>query len=139
MAIFKFRLQTVLEYREMQESWAKDAYLDARAARVSAEDIVLAIRTKRGEMIESTPSEINARRNLEWMLIRLDDQERDQNHVVSVLGVEEMNALAAWQNQKRDLETLVKLRDNELAEWNLEENRREQRELDEWAVMRHSA
>lgn len=139
MAIFSFRLQKVLEYREMQESWAKDAYLDAKAARVAAEDEILAIQSTRGELIETTPTEIDALRNLESLLLRLDELERDQTYVVNILGNEETNALAAWQNQKRELETLVRLRDAELEEWTLEESRREQREIDEWAVMRHSA
>jgi hypothetical protein len=34
MKNFDFRLQKVLEYREMLEQWSKETYLDARAWRL---------------------------------------------------------------------------------------------------------
>jgi flagellar biosynthesis chaperone FliJ len=69
----------------------------------------------------------------------LDDGERSQNVVLKVLLNEEVTALNAWHLTKRDLETLVRLREAALEEYKLEENRREQAELDEWAVLRRKA
>jgi flagellar export protein FliJ len=139
MAIFEFRLEKVLQFRQMQESWAKDAYLDARAARLEAEVEILNLKDRRGQLLEKTATDIDSRRALELTLLRIDDQERSQNHVLAVLANEEETAMNAWQHQKRELETLVQLREAALEEFKAEEARREQADLDEWAVMRRAA
>ena len=59
--------------------------------------------------------------------------------VLAVLETEEANALLAWQERKRELEALLKLREQAFAEYQLDETRREQAELDEWAVTRRTA
>jgi flagellar export protein FliJ len=137
--MFEFRLEKVLEYREVQEGWAKDNYLDSRAARIQAEATIHEVRARRGYLLENTASDINSRRALEATLLRLDDDERAQNVVRNVLVAEEESALNAWHHAKRELETLQRLRDAALEEYTLEESRREQAALDEWAVLRRVA
>jgi flagellar export protein FliJ len=139
MAIFDFRLQRVLEYREMQEGWAKEAYLAARSVRLQGEVELQQIRDERSYLLEHTPSDLNSRRDLEHRLALIEDRERAQHQILMVLGNEETNALAAWQNQKRELEMVKNLKESALEEFKLEESRREQAELDEWAVMRRAA
>jgi flagellar export protein FliJ len=137
--MFEFRLQRVLEYRERLEGWAKDTYLDSRAARLETEAGIHELRMRRGDLLENTPTDLNSRTALEATLLHLDDGERSQNVVLKVLLNEEVTALNAWHLTKRDLETLVRLREAALEEYKLEENRREQAELDEWAVLRRKA
>jgi flagellar export protein FliJ len=134
--MFEFRLQKVLEYRERLEGWAKDSYLDARAARLEAEATLHELRLRRGNLLENTPTDLNSRTALEGTLLHLDDQERAQAVVLKVLLSEEETSFIAWQAAKRDSETLVRLRDAALEEYKLEETSREQSALDEWAVLR---
>ncbi len=72
-------------------------------------------------------------------LIRLDDDERSQNTVLSVLYDEEATLRGAWTKKKQELEAVAKLRENAVEAWTRDENRREQSELDEWAVLRRVA
>ncbi len=137
--MFEFRLQKVLEYREMLEGRAKDSYLDSRAARLEVEASLLVLHNRRGNLLENTPSDLNSRRALESTLLHFDDQERSDNLVLNVLKAEEETALEAWQFAKREVETLARMREVALEEYNLEESRKEQAALDEWAVLRRSA
>ena len=139
MAIFDFRLQRVLQYREMQEQWAKDAYLAAKAARVHSEETLDGIRERRNYLLESTPTDLDSRRALEHTLIHFDDQDRAQQSIIAILATEETNALAAWQSQKRELDTIGNLREHAHEAWKLDEDRKEQAALDEWAVTRRTA
>jgi flagellar export protein FliJ len=139
MAKFEFRLQRVLEYRELQEGWAKDAYIEARAVRLEAEAAIEAINTRRKSILGEKPGSLDDHRILERYLQQLDDEERTQRHIIQILETEEATALAAWQERKRDLEAFVKLREKALEEFKLEETRREQAELDEWTTTRRTA
>ena len=137
--MFEFRLQKVLEYRARLEGFAKDAYLDSRAARLSAEATVHEIRSRRGYLLESTPSDLNSRRALESTLLSIDDEERAQIVVQKVLISEEEAAMQAWTFAKRELESLVRLRESALKEYEHEQLREEQKELDDWAILRRKA
>ena len=123
----------------MQEGWAKDAYLFARAARLEGEAELQLIRDERSYLIENTPTDLESRKALESRLALLDDRERGQNQILMVLGNEETNALAAWQLQKQELEMVRKLKETAQEQHTLQENRREQAELDELAVLRRTA
>ena len=137
--MFEFRLQKVLEYRERLEGFAKDAYLDARSSRLAAEATLLEIRGRRGNLLECTATDLDSRRALEATLLSLDDQERAEKLVLNVLIGEEETAMTAWIFAKRELESLVRLREAALKEYELEQNRQEQKELDDWAIMRRAA
>jgi flagellar biosynthesis chaperone FliJ len=71
--------------------------------------------------------------------MHLDDEERAQKVVLKVLITEEDTALNGWHAAKRELEVLVRLRAAALEEYNAEAERKEQAELDEWAVLRRAA
>ena len=139
MKRFKFRLQKVLEYREAMEHWAQEVYLDTRVARLEAEAALLEVNHRRIAALQQPANTLGDRQLLEMTLQSLDDDERAKQTVVDVLAMEEKKALEAWHEKKQELETIVKLREHALDEWLLEENRREQRELDEWSVMQRSA
>jgi flagellar export protein FliJ len=139
MKKFKFRLQKVLEYREAMEHWAQEAYLETRIARLEGEAALLEVRNHRTAALEQASATLAERQDLELTLQSLDDDEKAQTTVVEVLGNEEEKAFQVWQEKKRELETIIKLRDNALAEWQIEATRHEQAELDEWAVLRRGA
>lgn len=139
MAKFEFRLQQVLDYRAMEEGWAKSAYLEARANRIEKEVELAALHDHRKTMLGAPVFTLDEHRNLEVMLLRLDDEEEELKAVINVLQNEEEVALNTWHDRKRDLEVLVKLREKAEDEWKAEEARREQAELDEWTSMRRAA
>ncbi len=139
MAKFEFRLAKVLEYREMEESWAKAAYLEAKAAKISCEAGIVAIIEKRTQLLGSRVFTIEDRLTLEGALVRTDDEERAERAVLSVLEGDELAALDAWHSKRRELQTLMKLEEAALDLWTYEQNRIEQNELDEWATMRKAA
>ncbi|HVT14422.1 MAG TPA: flagellar FliJ family protein [Fimbriimonadaceae bacterium] len=139
MKKFEFRLQKVLEYRQAMENWAQEAYLETRVARLEAEAVLSGVDERRKECLHRKADTLEARQLLEITLQSLDDDEKAQILVIDVLKTEEEKALNVWQEKKRELETIVKLRDKSYEDWKLEETRREQAELDEWAVLRRGA
>lgn len=139
MKTFKFRLQKVMDFREAMESLAKDAYLDARAQRLEAEAVILNIEARRRELLEEPVTTIDAHQAIEAMMIRLDDDVRAQIAAINVLRDEEEQAMKSWHLAKQEYEVLVKLRDKSKEAWQHEVDLEEQKELDEWTVMRRSA
>ncbi len=139
MAKFRFRLERVLAYREMVEGWAKDAYLEARAARLEGMAELERIGTRRGELVFSKVDSLDDRRALEACLEKLDDDERQQKTVIDLLEADEAKRKEEWLEASQELQKLEKLRDAAYREWMLDENRREQKELDEWTSQRRSA
>jgi flagellar protein FliJ len=136
---FEFRLQRVLEYRETLEQKAKDAYLDARADRLEAEVESRGIEARRQDVLQRPATDLQDRQAIELMMLKLDDDQRNQQSVIAILLEDEERAMADWHDKRKELEILVRLREKALEEWQLDETRREQSELDEWAVMRRDA
>jgi flagellar protein FliJ len=139
MKKFEFRLQKVLEYREAMEHWAQEVYLDTRVARLEGEAALLEVRNRRATALQQTANGLNERRHLELFLQTIDDDELAKQTIIEVLLAEEEKALGLWHEKKRELETIVKLREHAHEEWQLEANRQEQAELDEWSVLRRGA
>lgn len=139
MSEFRFRLQRVLEYRELVEGWAKDAYLEARAAHLEAIAEIDKIDARRGALVFGGAQTLEDRRTLEACLEKLADDERQQKVVIAMLADDESKRQEEWLEARKELQSLEKLRDAALADWIKEENRREQKELDEWALQRRSA
>jgi len=139
MPDFKFRLRRVLEYRELQEKWAKDAYLEVRSRLVAAEVEWREIGERRTQALRAPQESLEGMISLENYLHRLDDDDRAQCVVIEVIKSELAKAEAEWIETKRALESIQRLRDKAYEEWLVEENRREQAELDEWSVTRRRA
>ena len=139
MKKFKFRLQKVLEYRQAMEQWAQDAYLDTRVARLEAEASVMEIVARRKEALATGGASLDDRRSLEATMQALDFEEHSRQTVVEVLKTEEEKALEIWNEKKRELDALLKLREQASAAYDLDAARHEQRELDEWSSMRRGA
>ena len=139
MARFRFRLEKVLEFRAGREAAAKSTYLAKRSELLAAEAVLGNIRQRRLDALSEPRSLIEHFRFLESQLQRLDDEERSQRVILSVLNDEAEALRIAWTRHKQDLETIVKLREKAHAEWTRDQDRREQAELDEWSVLRRVA
>jgi flagellar export protein FliJ len=136
---FSFRLKKVLDFREAMESLAKDAYLDARSRRLEAEAFITNIETRRQELLAEPCTTIEAHQMIDALMIRLDDEVRSQQAVISVLKDEEEQAMRHWHRAKQEYEALVKLRDKAEEEYKKEVDLEEQKDLDEWATTRRAA
>lgn len=139
MKKFDFRLQKVLEYRGMLEQWAKDAYLEARSNRLESELKIIEINERRKSALITEVTSVDARRALESLLKQLDECELEQRVVVNVLLHEEEQCLSDWTERRIELESLQKMYDRQYAEWQQQEGRKLQYELDEWALRRKAA
>jgi flagellar export protein FliJ len=136
---FSFRLQKVLDFREAMESLAKDAYLDSRAKRFGAEAVIIMIENRRKLLLAEPCKTIEAHQAMDALMVRLDDEVRGQQVVISVLTSEEEHAQKEWQRAKQDYEVLVKLREKALVAYQKQADAEEQKALDEWSVTRRAA
>ena len=139
MAKFRFRLAKLLEYRRLQEKWAKDEFLSCRAKRIEGEKQIDFLKDKRSEAARRTYATLEERRAQEAYVGRLEDEKRGFEAAVAVLAGEEEVARVKWMNFKKDAEALEKLEDKDMALWTLEEQRRVQKELDEWSIQRRAS
>lgn len=139
MRKFAFRLAKLLEYRLLQEKWAKDEYLACRAKRLEGEKQIELLKEKRGEAARKNYGTLDERRAQEAYVNRLEDEKRGFEAAVAVLAGEEEVARVKWLNFKKDAEVLEKLRQKDFELWTVEEQRRVQNELDEWSVQRRAS
>ena len=136
MPAFAFALQRVLDYRRLEEGWAKDALRLAREAREEVEAEVEAVRRRRRLATAHAAPTVAARIDLEAYLTSLDAEEESAGNRLAILERDEDRAQGEWRACRVSAEALEKLRERALGEWRAEEARREQADLDEWAVLR---
>lgn len=139
MAKFVFRLQKVLEFRADSEAEAKRRFLGKRSEVLAIEGVIAEIGARRLAALSEPRSALDQFRMLESELLRLDDYERDQRVVLSVLNDEAESLRVDWVRHKQELETMIKLREKAEDEWKSTQERIEQAELDEWAVLRRAS
>ncbi len=139
MKKFSFRLQKVMDFREAMESLAKDSYLDARSKRYEAEAMITHIEARRQEILGEPCYTVEALQAIDALMLRLDDEIRSQQTVISVLRDEEEHLLSEWTRAKQEFEALVKLRDKAHEAYLKEMDLEEQKQLDEWATTKRAA
>ena len=139
MAEFAFRLQKVLEYRRMMEGWAKEAWMEAKARRLEGEADIARIVGIRATSLTAQVERVDQMIALENYLTRLDDEQRASEALAAILREEENSALIEWTKRRQDAEALEKLSERERSQWELDQRRKEQAALDEWAVIRREA
>ncbi len=139
MAKFKFRLQTVLDYREMEEAWAKDNYRSKQIERIEIENEISTLERKRLEVLEQPWATIHDRQGAEDLASRYTDEKRGYTAALSIVLQEEAKALDEWVERKKDAEILRKLREKAELEHRQLMEKREQAELDEWATLRYAS
>lgn len=139
MKRFEFRLQRVLAFREMEAEWLKEEYLARRLDRVDAEVALEGIQNRRHTILSQPVNSLPEHQALQMLLESIDDEERAQKSVLSVLEAEEEQALATWTAKRQEVEALVKLKEKQFEQWKLESEQEEQKALDEWANTRREA
>lgn len=139
MKTFDFRLKRVLDYRRLTEEWAKEAYLEARTARLEAEVALADIDRERHLLYTAAPQTVNDLLTREHRLELLLSRHHQQLIVLEVLLEDEERALLEWNARKQDVQVLEKLHDKAFEEWMYEVNREEQNFLDEWSNGRRAS
>ncbi len=139
MKTFDFRLRKVLDYRKLTEEWAKESYLDARAARLEAETLLMGILNLKKQLLNERALCIEDLQTQELRFNALDDREGEQQLVINVLVNEEAEALAVWNERRQEVAALEKLHDHAYEEWVHLMNKEEQAFLDEWTNSRRAA
>lgn len=139
MAKFQFRLQRVLDYRELEEKWAKDAFIEKQIARVGVETEIERIEAAKLSVTAGSANDLQSRLSFEAVLTRYDDEKRAQNSLLSLCQQEEDAAREEWTERRQAKEALIKLRNVALVEWQHDQDRIEQQELDEWTTSRFAA
>lgn len=139
MAKFVFRLEKVLEFRRLEEGWAKREMAQVAAEIAELELEMASLDTKSDEALRRAATEIVARLTLLDHLRSLDEAKA----ILARQRDESQRALEAartvWQAKRADLRAMEELEARERRAWEYEESRREQAELDEWAVLRRVA
>ncbi|MBV6489712.1 MAG: flagellar export protein FliJ [Fimbriimonadaceae bacterium] len=139
MKKFRFRLAAVLRVRAHAETEAKNEFAAAARARLEGERAVERIQTRRREALSQAKQSLSDLRALDQLLHALDLQEVEAKSALSILLQEEEAAHQRWLHARKELQSLERLRERDLEAYRLEYDRRAQRELDEWAVLRCSA
>jgi flagellar FliJ protein len=134
---FRFRLESVLRYRVVIEELKERDLMAVRVRKMAAERQLKVLQNEihriRSEWVTADP----VRR--EWSEIyqtRVLDAVAAQELTIEMIEREEEVALKAYVEARRGREIAERLRSKDLAEYRLELEREQQRELDEWTVLR---
>ncbi|ARU40254.1 hypothetical protein CCB80_03510 [Armatimonadetes bacterium Uphvl-Ar1] len=134
--MFKFRLQTVLDLRLIALDEAERQYVLAKSKRESAQADHDGVQRILAQAKQQSRANFQDRIDSLAYTDRLQDESRALLSTIGVLEAEEDQAFAAWMEAKKEVKTIEKLRTKALEEYQLDETRREQAELDEWATLR---
>lgn len=133
MAKFKFSLEKVLDYRWLKEQEAKREYASAQKALTEQEDIFQQINQEKENLMEVRESTINRMQVQQWYLLDLN-----QRLIATTEAIKEMSryveqALSVYIEAQKERKILEKLSEKQLAEYQIEMIREEQKMLDEMA------
>lgn len=134
--MFKFRLQTVLDLRLIALDEAERQYVLAKSKRESAQADHDGVQRILAQAKQQSRANFQDRIDSLAYTDRLQDESRALLSTIGVLEAEEDQAFAAWMEAKKEVKTIEKLRTKALEEYQLDETRREQAEIDEWATLR---
>lgn len=139
MRKFEFRLQRVLDYRALQEEWAQTAFREAQASRILAEKELSALVEKKLNVSSQARNSLVEMKDLETWILRIEDEIESQHSVIRILEEEEIKYQQEWIAARQALESMQKLREIALEEYEKTVETEEQKELDEWANRKRAA
>jgi flagellar protein FliJ len=141
---FKFRMQSVLEQRERQETLAKCSYAEAEAAKQKAAklleellDVKKALLSELSIRSEDNFDPMETRVYQDYLQIiskSIQDQKKYLRELNITCEAEKLHMITASQNHQ----ALVTVKDRDLQAYGLHSNRKAQKEIDEIANTQHS-
>lgn len=122
-----------MDYRWLKEQEAKREYASAQKALTEQEDIFQQINQEKENLMEVRESTINRMQVQQWYLLDLN-----QRLIATTEAIKEMSryveqALSVYIEAQQERKILEKLSEKQLAEYQIEMNREEQKMLDEMA------
>lgn len=122
-----------MDYRWLKEQEAKREYASAQKALTEQEDIFQQINQEKENLMEVRESTINRMQVQQWYLLDLN-----QRLIATTEAIKEMShyveqALSVYIEAQKERKILEKLSEKQLAEYQIEMNREEQKMLDEMA------
>lgn len=133
MAKFKFSLEKVLDYRWLKEQEAKREYASAQKALTEQEDIFQQINQEKENLMEVRESTINRMQVQQWYLLDLNQRLIATTETIKEMSRYVEQALSVYIEAQKERKILEKLSEKQLAEYQIEMNREEQKMLDEMA------
>ena len=144
MAVYKFKMQGVLDIKDKLETQAKQEFANANLRLLEEEALLEQIRKKkneyieegvrlRSEIIDPVAIEIN-KRAVEVM----EDQEKDQEREVAVARKNVDVARKNMMEARTETKIYEKLKENDFKEFMIEEGKAESKEIDELNSFRFS-
>jgi len=128
-----------MEYRRLQEDWAKQAFLAAQQRLIEGESTLTIIRNRRQSALRNRSNSLEDHLTAQEYLTRIDNEEREQDIANDVLSQELETAKKTWIELRKDARVLERLREKAESAWISGVLRQEQIELDEWTAMRRAA
>jgi flagellar FliJ protein len=144
MKIFRFSLAKVLDLRERAEKEKAKSVADAREKSDSAREVKESLeeiqREGRAKLAEAHKAggTIGLLRNMEFVLEKMEDHLKEAEEVCQTADEGLVESVKEYQQAFKERDTLDRLKARRMEEWKQEEGRREQKDLDEIAVTRHS-
>lgn len=133
MAIFKFRLERVLRLRETLEEREKHAWGAQMALLHESESLLTEMKQMKAEVREFgyKQADLALKQAMYTYLAVLDDRIDAQTEVVIEQRQRAEQARQAWLLARRETKKVATLREREYARFKQEEQRKEQKELDD--------
>jgi|GEM_PF-6671794 len=138
MRKFKFRLDTVLKFREACESDAKKSLQNKRHEITSVLLEIDKNEQERKNLYLNRPNSISAFQSREVHRFRLDDDDRSHRVALSILRQEEEKLQADYLKSRLELKTLTILKESDLADWKKQYLNWETKQIDAWTVSSRS-
>lgn len=139
MRKFEFRLQRVREFRHSVEAKLKAEYREVQLRVAEAEALLEHLRATRELAAQDRPRTIEGLKTLQAYLARLDDDAVSQEAIIAILKNDEELARTNWLEAKKEAKTTDQLYETAMSEYLTEENRQEQKDLDEWSNTRRAS
>jgi len=144
MTAFHFRLGRVLDFRRQVEKEEARGVAEARRmsdeAREAQENLTEIRRMGRAELAEAhrNGGSIGHLRNMELVVEAMESQLQEAEKMSEEAEEKLMESMTRYTQAFKERRTLDQLRSRRLEEWKAEESRRQQKDMDELAITRHS-
>ncbi|MEG0254310.1 MAG: flagellar export protein FliJ [Vagococcus sp.] len=140
MKKYKFSLDNVLNWRELQEEEAKKNFLVYQQAQREQEDILEGYIEASQSMNESTGSLTNINKLRQQFVYKnfLDNQIEMQKETVSQYSNETSKKMSVFVDAQKERKIMERLKEKHYENYLLEEKSEEQKELDEMGTLRFS-
>jgi len=136
---FNFRLERVRQYRRQLEEQAKKELQETQLRVREAEKELENMLQHRQETLQQALNTVADRRATLDYVCFVDEKCAGQESIIAILQQDEEMMRAKWIQARQDAELLEKLKTKAKDQYDLDANRHEQAELDEWTMMRRDA